>query len=140
MFRKGKRQLRKTLRGRAEESDVVVPVTPPNEGNPPPPVIVGGATPEGSSSSSSKERLQEWICQQSSCFLESVREDSNPALEVVTRLADASERLHPKSPSCLAALSVSQCACLSEREWPYGHIDCYNRACSTFHTFYSNPY
>ena len=102
MFRKGKRQLRKTLRGRAEESDVAVPVTPPNEGNPPP--IVGGATPEGPSS---KERLQEWICQQSSSFLECVREDSNPALEVVSRLADASERLHPKSSSCLAALSVS---------------------------------
>lgn len=55
---------------------------------------------------SSKERVQEWIRQQSSLFLESVREDSNPALDMVTRLAEASEQLDPQSPYCLTALSV----------------------------------
>lgn len=101
IFRKGKRQLRRTLRGRAEEGEgPSSQTTPPNERKPPPVV-----TPEVPSS---KDRIQEWIRNQSSLFLEAVSEESHPALDVVKGLADAVEKLDPKNPTCLTALTVSR--------------------------------
>ena len=72
---------------------------------------MGLATSEGLSS---KERIQEWIKSQSSVFLDqwAGSEHSNPALDVVKRLEEASEKLDPKSTACLSALTVSVCVCV----------------------------
>lgn len=129
IFRKGKRHFRKTLRGRSDDQEPGPSQSPPfvpqgAEGNLPP-VATSAMTPErgranvktqeesGSTSgssdlSNSRERLQKWIQQQSSSFLEKWSEpaSSHPALGVVKKLNQSSQDLNPESHTCIAALKV----------------------------------
>lgn len=131
IFRKGKRHFRKTLRGRSDDQEPGPSQSPPlvpqvAEGTTPPSAGTaaaltpekGGAsvkTPEeGRSSSAStdptnwRERLQKWIQEQSSSFLEKWSEpaSSHPALAVVKRLNEASQDLKPEASTCVNALKV----------------------------------
>ena len=61
---------------------------------------------------SSKDRIQHWIHQQISGFLQKWEgsANQNPALNVVNKLVDASQELDPGSVSCLSAVGVSESA------------------------------
>lgn len=72
----------------------------------------GGETSEGSGGGGEgghKERIQQWIQQQASGFLEKWAEvsSSHPTHAIITRLEEATQGLDYKSPTCLAALDVS---------------------------------
>ena len=58
---------------------------------------------------SSKDRIQHWIHEQISGFLQKWEgsADQNPALSVVKKLAEATQELDPGSVSCLSAVAVS---------------------------------
>ena len=71
---------------------------------------------DGETGDSSKGRIQGWIHQQVSGFLQKWEgsADQNPALSVVKKLLDASQELDPGSALCLSAVKVSvslQIAC-----------------------------
>lgn len=114
IFRKGKRQLRRTLRSRTDEEE-----REPNTSSLPPQtgkiVSEGGASAEDcagpviATPTRPKERLQGWIREHAASFLKKwvASEDSNPAFEVVKKLREATQKLDPKSPTCLSALTVS---------------------------------
>ena len=73
------------------------------------------------SGDSSKDRIQHWIHEQISGFLQKWEgsADQNPALSVVKKLVEATQELDPCSASCLAAVRVSGSVmatwCLAER-------------------------
>ena len=66
---------------------------------------VGGGGADGGH----KERIQHWIQQQASDFLEkwAGKSSSNPIHAIVTRLKETTQELDYKSPTCLTALNVS---------------------------------
>ena len=61
------------------------------------------------SGDSSKDRIQHWIHEQISGFLQKWEgsADQNPALSVVKKLVEATQELDPSSASCLSAVRVS---------------------------------
>ena len=67
------------------------------------------ATGGGGGSVNVKERIQKWIQQQATQFLEhwSGMSNQNPALEVVNQLSEAAQQLDLQLPSCASALTVS---------------------------------
>lgn len=132
IFKKGKRHFRKTLRGRSDDQDSsssasnsssspLLPVIPPavveRKSLPTllpypallPPGVGGMAGTSGQGEVGNiKERIQEWIQQQASGFLEkwAGATSSNPTHLIVSRLNETSQLLDPKSPSCLDSLTV----------------------------------
>lgn len=130
IFKKGKRHFRKTLRGRGDDQDSasnsssspLIPVgSPPSMVDrkslptllPYPPT---GATPT-TATATSKDRIQQWIQQQATGFLEKWAGPSsnNPSHQVVLRLNEAAQSLDPKSPMCLTSLNAL-CKILMEPE------------------------
>ena len=133
IFRRGKRHFRKNFRSRNEDQEASPgpsqPATPltsrsnTERGSP----SAGMASTDGggaamlkqaqpSSSSeakptgeSSKDRIQHWIHEQISGFLQKWEgsTDQNPALTVVKKLAEATKELDPSSALCLSAVGVS---------------------------------
>ena len=133
IFRRGKRHFRRNFRNRSEDQEA----SPgPSQATPPPTrrstegkIPSGGITSTdggstavssksaGTSSSSetrttgdsSKDRIQHWIHEQISGFLQKWEgsADQNPALSVVKKLAEATQELDPGSVSCLSAVAVS---------------------------------
>jgi len=74
-----------------------------------PPVVPVVTKPPGvvTPPETNKDKIQAWIQTQSNDFLEKCTKYSNPALEVVSKLENASGKLDPLSPTCLQALTVS---------------------------------
>lgn len=80
-----------------------------------PPAAAGGSPSQqgdpgrGGEEENVKDRIQQWIQQQAAGFLDKWAGPAhcNPAQQVVARLKEAAQGLDPKSPSCLASLSVS---------------------------------
>lgn len=133
IFKKGKRHFRKTLRGRSDEQDsssstsnsssspsVTLPPVSDKKSLPTllpyptlPPASGSGTRSSGSGEGSIKERVQQWIQQQATGFLEKWvgTSNSNPAHQVVSSLKEAAAGLDPKSATCLASLSVCMHLC-----------------------------
>ena len=64
---------------------------------------------ESGTGDNSKGRVQHWIHEQVSGFLDKWEgsADQNPALGIVKKLVDAAKELEPSSSSCLSAVGVS---------------------------------
>ena len=139
IFRRGKRHFRRNFRNRSEDQEASPgssQATPPmtrsssssTEGKSPSSAGItstdGGSAAlppapkqaEALSSSetrasgdSSKDRIQHWIHEQISGFLQKWEgsADQNPALSVVKKLVEATQELDPTSVSCLLAARVS---------------------------------
>ena len=131
IFRKGKRHFRRNFRNRTDDQEA----NPgPSQASPPATrSTIGGKSPfagisstdglsvavlkradstgssDGAVGDSSKGRIQDWIHQQVSGFLQKWERSAelNPALSVVKKLLDASQELEPGSTSCLSAVKVS---------------------------------
>ncbi len=68
----------------------------------------GGAAAASGEEGNLKDRIQQWIQQQASGFLDKWAGPSsiNPALDIVARLKETGQGLDPKSTKCLGALNV----------------------------------
>lgn len=123
MFRRSRRQLRKSFsRSRSEEqpspgtppAPILPPPPPPPALSTPPPPPPAAATSQPvamEEGSTIKERVRDWIHQQTSDFLAQwqlgvLGMEHNAGLDVVNLLQRASEHLNPNSPECLNAINV----------------------------------
>lgn len=123
IFRKGRKQFRKSLsRGRSEEegpkpqplpTPVELPVISIPTRAEPKMTVAGSPADEALCSGTTKEQVQEWIQRQATAFLQQWCSQQYVVQEAMRKLEESSKQLEVTSPSGSAALHVRMPCCLS---------------------------